>query len=81
MSFVLRCARALALITLALGCSTESGAFQGSGMDASADAPRPDVYTGCLVGAEETCNGRDDDCDTRVDETFDLQTSLEHCGA
>ena len=53
----------------------------GSGVDARADAPRPDVYTGCRVGAEESCNGRDDDCDMRIDETFDLQTSLEHCGA
>lgn len=46
MSFGLHCARALALLTLVLGCSTESGAFQGSGMDASADAPRPVADTG-----------------------------------
>lgn len=46
MSFVLRCARALALLTLALGCSTESGAFQGSGMDAGTDAPRLTADTG-----------------------------------
>ncbi|MFC1610937.1 M14 family zinc carboxypeptidase, partial [Myxococcota bacterium] len=31
--------------------------------------------------AVETCNGQDDDCDTEVDEDFDLSTSAEHCGA
>lgn len=29
----------------------------------------------------EICDGRDNDCDGNVDEGFDLQTSLEHCGA
>jgi hypothetical protein len=28
----------------------------------------------------EVCDGRDDDCDGVVDEDFDLQSSLEHCG-
>ncbi|MCK6573893.1 hypothetical protein L6V77_22680 [Myxococcota bacterium] len=28
----------------------------------------------------ETCDGRDEDCDGAVDEDFDLQASLEHCG-
>jgi hypothetical protein len=34
----------------------------------------------CVVAAE-LCNGTDDDCDGRADEDFDLQTSLQHCGA
>jgi MYXO-CTERM domain-containing protein len=29
----------------------------------------------------EVCNGKDDDCDTQVDEGFDLQTNVAHCGA
>lgn len=29
----------------------------------------------------ETCNGADDDCDNEVDETFDLQTDNDNCGA
>jgi hypothetical protein len=28
----------------------------------------------------ETCNGQDDDCDDRTDETFNLQTDEENCG-
>ncbi len=39
--------------------------------------------TGCeceVLGAED-CNGRDDDCDGRLDEAFDLQSDPAHCGA
>ncbi|MEZ4328808.1 MAG: SUMF1/EgtB/PvdO family nonheme iron enzyme [Polyangiales bacterium] len=32
------------------------------------------------TGEDETCNEQDDDCDTRVDEGFDLQTDALHCG-
>ena len=80
---------ALALSVASSGCSVEPYCLAceedptvdvGRGLDAG-DAPRADAFTGCRVGMEETCNGRDDDCDTRVDETFDLQTSLDHCGA
>lgn len=46
MSFVFRTAFALTALALALGCSTESGAFQGRGMDASADAPTLTADTG-----------------------------------
>lgn len=28
----------------------------------------------------ERCNGRDDDCDGRIDEDFDLMTDVAHCG-
>lgn len=32
-------------------------------------------------GADEVCNGEDDDCDGAVDEGYDLSTDSEHCGA
>ncbi len=32
------------------------------------------------VGVVESCNLRDDDCDLRVDETFDLTRNPAHCG-
>jgi hypothetical protein len=32
-------------------------------------------------GAPEVCNGRDDNCDGQVDETFDLGSDNNHCGA
>lgn len=31
--------------------------------------------------SDEQCNGVDDDCDGAVDEDFDLDTDVEHCGA
>ncbi len=40
------------------------------------DAPTPDV---CAPIAE-VCDGEDDDCDGAVDEDFDLQRDLAHCG-
>ncbi|MBM4378022.1 MAG: hypothetical protein FJ086_01785, partial [Deltaproteobacteria bacterium] len=33
------------------------------------------------VGEVEQCNGLDDDCDGAVDDGYNLQTSLDHCGA
>jgi len=41
------------------------------------DAPPRDAP--CTGGAE-TCNGVDDDCDTRIDEDFDLMTDPANCG-
>ncbi|MEL6181314.1 MAG: MopE-related protein, partial [Myxococcota bacterium] len=32
-------------------------------------------------GAEELCNMRDDNCNELIDESFDLQNDLAHCGA
>ncbi|MGK0360524.1 MAG: Notch-like protein, partial [Bradymonadia bacterium] len=44
-----------------------------------------DAANGCEAecrgdGRSERCDGRDDDCDGRVDEDFDLDRSLVHCG-
>ncbi len=49
----------------------DSGVGSGEG-DAQVDAP--------CVAASETCNGLDDDCDSKVDEDFDLQRDSDHCG-
>ncbi len=35
---------------------------------------------GCVPGAPELCNERDDDCDELVDEGIDTTSSLENCG-
>ncbi len=34
----------------------------------------------CTASGVETCNQKDDDCNGIVDESFDLQSSAEHCG-
>ncbi len=86
---------ASAACALASGCEVAPYCIGGCGehldggsVDGSADA-RADASDaadaratpdGCAVGAPEECNGNDDDCDTRVDEDFDLQTDLRHCG-
>ncbi len=33
------------------------------------------------TGKQETCNGEDDDCNGRIDDGYDLQTNVNHCGA
>ena len=34
----------------------------------------------CVSSGAEMCNGRDDDCDGKIDEGFDLQTDPANCG-
>ncbi|MFN7701470.1 MAG: MopE-related protein [Deltaproteobacteria bacterium] len=46
--------------------------------DTGPDAFAPD---GCTPGADERCNGRDDDCDTRIDEGIETATDEDNCGA
>ncbi|MBL8921931.1 MAG: hypothetical protein JNJ54_23985 [Myxococcaceae bacterium] len=64
------------------------------GMGAACTTTQPGVCAagtrGCTLGAEvcnatampsaERCNGLDDDCNGRTDETFDLTTDSAHCG-
>jgi hypothetical protein len=84
----------LALVFLIGGCDVEPFFFDrdggAGGADAAVidggggvDAPTgidagPDA--GCVIGAEEICNGVDDDCDLGIDEGFDFQTDGRHCG-
>jgi len=65
------------LATLFGGCEVDPYCLlcheAGPSGDAQSDA--------CEPGAEEVCNGRDDDCDLQVDEDFDLQSDPRNCGA
>jgi len=71
----------------------DAGAFDASPKN---DAHRPDAPTTDVVvvvdaspppddarvcSATELCNGADDDCDTAIDEGFDLATDPAHCGS
>ncbi|MBX3246614.1 MAG: hypothetical protein KF901_05470 [Myxococcales bacterium] len=59
----------------------EDAGGQDAGRDAGSDAGLDaGVDAGCTLRPEE-CNGRDDDCDGAIDEDFDLQSDLDHCGA
>jgi hypothetical protein len=48
-------------------------------LDGGADGA--DDGAGCVPGATERCNGRDDDCDGLTDETFDLDFDEANCGS
>ncbi len=59
----------------------------GASLDASLSAlppydagPAPDAGAPCLPSAE-LCNGKDDDCDGKADEDFELATDPSNCGA
>ncbi|MCB9536715.1 MAG: hypothetical protein H6704_10730 [Myxococcales bacterium] len=57
-------------------------ACRGTFRDADGD-PTNGCEDGCTPsnGGVEVCDGVDDDCDRQVDEGFDLQSDLAHCGA
>jgi Notch 1 len=61
------------------GCDDESAS------PTPADAGEPDAATVCPQTGEpirdETCDTRDNDCDGLVDEDFDTNSDVNHCGA
>ncbi len=73
----------------ATGCS--GGACQyaclSGFLDLDGDVQAGDAGTGCEYactqtnGGVEACDGADNDCDSDVDEDFDLQSDPTHCGA
>ena len=65
----------------AADASVEAGADARADVTVVDTGPEIFVPDGCTPGAEELCNGVDDNCDGRVDEGFDLQTSVRNCGA
>jgi hypothetical protein len=78
-------ASAAALALVLGGCRSEPYCFncQDADLVGPEDARTVDVIPidGCSEGAEEICNGLDDNCNGEVDEGFDLQTDRRHCGA
>jgi hypothetical protein len=44
-------------------------------------AGRPDLVCVTHAPSDESCNAQDDDCDGKVDETFNLQSDANNCGA
>lgn len=55
----------------------DGAAGEGGARDGGADAGRDAAM---CVSAPEQCNQRDDDCDGRIDNGFDLTTDSNHCG-
>ncbi len=45
------------------------------------DVPSNGCEYGCPPDGDELCDGRDNDCDGRIDEDFDLTSDLAHCGS
>ncbi len=74
-------------------CDLSDAAIDTSESDVTSDSPADGpqdtladtledtlVPDGCTPGAEEICNGVDDDCDDLVDEDFDLENDPGNCG-
>ncbi len=45
------------------------------------DADPQSCEHACVAAGAEVCNGRDDDCDGRIDDPFDLRRDPDNCGA
>jgi Notch-like protein len=81
----------IAAVAFLMGCASEGegelpdagdveGAewVDGAEMDAAEQVPDGQPEGECL--AYEECNGIDDDCDGQIDEDFDLDSDVNHCG-
>jgi hypothetical protein len=67
--------------TIDSGGGADAGGADAGPRDAgSVDAPMRDGGPDSCVAAIETCNARDDDCDSNVDEGFDTATDESNCG-
>ena len=74
----LRCARPNAMRACVDGSCRDLACADGS-FDLD-DDPENGCEYACVIAGAEACNRADDDCDGRVDEGFDLQTDVAHCG-
>ncbi|MBX7193473.1 MAG: glycoside hydrolase, partial [Sandaracinaceae bacterium] len=72
------------------GCAVDPFCFSGCDEDrldaAQADAGVTDAggggnTDGCVPSGDELCDDRDNDCDGRTDETFDLEGDPRNCGS
>ncbi len=61
-------------------CLDEDGDFHGVG-PGCLGTDCNDADQGTYLGAAESCDRTDNDCDSLIDEDFDLNTDPRHCGA
>ena len=59
--------------------ATNMGACQSGTLQCQAG--KPDLVCVTHAPSDESCNAQDDDCDGKVDETFNLQSDANNCGA
>ncbi len=62
------------------GCIDRDGDGVGTGPPCIPPFDCDDTRTDISPSLDESCNGRDDDCDGAVDNGFDLATDADHCG-
>ena len=74
-----RCQYANAFGTCATG-NCAQGACQPGWHDTDVAMPGCEYFCIPTGGGVEVCDGRDNDCDTRTDETFDLADDVNNCG-
>ncbi len=64
-----------------IACETDDAGGIGSGDDDAGSGSGSGMTCDPMQVHSETCNHADDDCDGNIDETFDLQTDHDNCGA
>lgn len=63
-----------------IGFDAEASSSSDAALDARDSGGIVDRDGGCTPAAE-LCNGRDDDCDTAIDEDFELSSDVTNCGS